>query len=75
VKKLEMMEYITRSVLVRILLDSKLWPHFANTDAMKSFWARSENERRTLWDTPINPTDALVDFDPRYINDGQLGGP
>jgi len=48
-KKLEMMEYIARSTLVRILLNSKLWPHFANTDALKAFWALSENERRTLW--------------------------
>jgi hypothetical protein len=47
-KKLEMMEYIARSTLVRILLNSKLWPHFANTDALKAFWALSENERRTV---------------------------
>jgi len=70
-----MLEYIARSALVRILLDSKLWPHFASTDALKAFWALSENERRTLWGATINPTDALADFDPRYINDGQLGGP
>lgn len=73
-KKLEMMEYIARSTLVRILLDSKLWPHFANTDALKAFWALSENERRTLWGVAINPTDALAGFDPRYISDAQLGG-
>lgn len=75
VKKLEMTEYIARSVLVRILLDSKLWRHFANTDALKAFWALSENERRALWGATINPTDALADFDARYINDGQLGSP
>ena len=34
VKKLEMMEYIARSALVRILLDRNLWPHFANTPAL-----------------------------------------
>lgn len=75
VKKMEMMEYIARSALVRILLDSKLWSHFANTDTLKAFWALSESDRRTLWGATINPTDALADFDPRYINDGQLGGP
>ena len=75
VKKLEMMEYIARSALVRILLDSKLWPHFTNTDALKAFWALSESERRTLWGAAINPVDALADFDPRYISDAQLGGP
>jgi hypothetical protein len=75
VKKLEMIEYIARSTLVRILLYSKLWPHFANTDALKAFWALSENERRALWGVAINPTDALAGFDSRYISDAQLGGP
>jgi hypothetical protein len=31
VKKLEMMQYIVRSTLARIVLEPKLWPHFANT--------------------------------------------
>jgi hypothetical protein len=72
-KKLEMMEYIARNALVSILLDSKLWPHFANTDALKAFWALSENELRTLWGVAINPTDALAGSDPRNISDAQLG--
>ena len=75
VKKLEMMEYIARSALVRILLDSNLWPHFANTTALQAFWALDESERRKLWGDFIDPNDALADFDPRYISDGQLGGP
>jgi hypothetical protein len=75
VKKLEMMEYIVRSALARILLDSKLWPHFANTTALQAFWALGESERCKLWGNIINPTDALADFDPRYISDGDLGGP
>ena len=48
VKKLEMMEYIARSALVRILLDRSLWPHFANTSALQAFWALEETERRKL---------------------------
>jgi hypothetical protein len=74
-KKLEMMEYIVRSTLVRILLDSKLWPHFANTTALQAFWACDGQERRKLWGDFIDPNDALADFDPRYIHDGHLGGP
>ena len=73
VKKLEMMEYIARSALVRILLDSNLWPHFANTTALQSFWALEEDVRRKLWGDIINPADALADFDPSYISDGELG--
>jgi hypothetical protein len=75
VKKLEMMEYIVRSALVRIVLDRDLWPHFANTPALQAFWALDPHRRRALWGTAINPTDALADFDPRYISDVQLGGP
>jgi hypothetical protein len=73
IKKLEMMEYITCSALVRILLDGKLWPHFASTTALQAFWALEEQERRKLWGDIINPNDALADLDPRYISDGHLG--
>jgi hypothetical protein len=31
--------------------------------------------RRKLWGDIIDPNDALADFDPRYISDGQLGAP
>jgi hypothetical protein len=75
VQKLEMMEYIARSALVRILLDSSLWPHFANTTALQAFWALEERERRKLWGDIIDPNDGLADFDPCHISDGQLGGP
>jgi hypothetical protein len=37
VKKVEMTEYIARSALVRIALEPKLWPHFANTPALQAF--------------------------------------
>jgi hypothetical protein len=75
VKKLEMMEFIARSALVRILLAPQLWPHFANTTALQKFWALEAPQRRALWGDPIEPTDALADFDPRFFSDGQLGGP
>jgi hypothetical protein len=64
VKKLEMMEFTARSALVRILLAP-----------LQKFWALEEPQRRALWGDPIEPTDALADFDPRFFSDGQLGGP
>src|ERR1700730_10801175 len=75
VKKLEMMEYIVRSTLVRIVLEPKLWPHFANTTALQAFWALDDQKKRALWGSTINPTDALAAFDPRHLSDAQLGGP
>jgi hypothetical protein len=35
-KKLEMMELIVRSALVRIVLEPRLWQHFSNTPAMRA---------------------------------------
>ena len=75
VKKLEMMEFVVRSALVRIVLEPKCWPHFANTVALQAFWACSEQERRSMWGDPINPADAIAGFDPRYILNAELGGP
>jgi hypothetical protein len=75
VKKLEMMEYIARSALVRIVLDLDLWPHFANTPSLQAFWALDDQQRRALWGATIDPADALIGFDPRHINNAQLGGP
>ena len=35
----------------------------------------SESERQRIWGDPIDPMDAIVDFDPKYIHDGLLGAP
>jgi hypothetical protein len=61
-----------RSALVRILLDRNLWRHFAIPPRGKRFWAQGESERRKLSGDFIDPNDALVDFVPPYISDGQL---
>jgi hypothetical protein len=53
VKKLEMMEYIARSALVRIALEPKLWPHFANKSALQAFWAVDDQQRRARWGAAI----------------------
>ena len=69
----EIVEYIARSALVRVLLDRNLWPHFANTPALRSFWALDDRQRGALWGAFINPYDAPADFDPQFISDAQLG--
>jgi hypothetical protein len=43
VKKLEMMELIVRSALVRIVLEPKLWPYFSNTPRCKRFGRSMRN--------------------------------
>jgi hypothetical protein len=74
-KKEAIAEHIARLTLTRIIDDSNLWPHFANTSALATFWALPESDRRQIWGGPIDPLVALADFDPKYIHDGLLGAP
>ena len=63
-------EHIARAALARIMGDSNLWPHLANTPALGTFWALPDVDRRRIWGDPINPTDAIADFDPNHIPEG-----
>jgi hypothetical protein len=74
-KKEAIIEHVARAALARIIGDRRLWPYFANTGALSSFWALTPAERRQIWGDPINPMDAFTDFDPNYIHDGLLGRP
>jgi hypothetical protein len=68
-------EHIARTALARIIGDSTLWSHFANTPALARFWALSPVERQKIWGSIIDPMEAVRDFDPKYIHDGLLGKP
>jgi hypothetical protein len=68
-------EYIARTSLAHILENPALIPHFANHQALARFWALPDADRRKMWGDPVDPNDALKEFDPRYISDGDLGGP
>jgi hypothetical protein len=74
-KKEAVTDHIARTALTRIIGNSSLWPHFANTTSLRAFWALPETDRRRIWGAPINPLDALAEFDPKHIHDGLLGGP
>src|SRR5262252_6334557 len=73
-KKEAITAHIARTALGRIIGNSSLWPYFANTTSLGSFWALREADRRRIWGNPINPLDAVADFDPQYIHNGLLGG-
>jgi hypothetical protein len=73
VKNEAIVEHIARTTLARVIGDAKLWPHFANTTALERFWALNAQERRAIWGNPLDPKAAVVDFDPDFINDGELG--
>jgi hypothetical protein len=75
VKKEAIVECIARTSLARIIGDSALWPHFANAGVLSKFWMLTPEERKRIWGDPINPMEAVADFDPKYIHDGLLGAP
>jgi hypothetical protein len=68
-------ERIARTTLARITGNDAILQHFANSAALGAFWALTPQERPGIWGDPINTDDALAGHDPRYISDGQLGGP
>ena len=74
-KKEAIIEHVARTALARIIGDRRLWPHFANTGALSRFWTLTPAGRRKIWGDPINSMEAFTDFDPKFINDGLLGGP
>lgn len=74
-KKEAIAEYIARIALAQILSDRNLWIYFANTTGLAKFWALPDTERRRIWGPPINPLNAIAEFDPRFFADGHLGGP
>jgi hypothetical protein len=74
-KKEAIVEHIARTALARIIGNNTLWAHFANTSALGKFWVLTAIERRQIWGDPIDPMDALAEFDPEHIHDGLLGAP
>jgi len=74
-KKEAVAEHIARTALARVVGDPSLWPHFANTSVLGTFWALPAHDRQRIWGPPIDPLDALADFDPNLIHNGHLGGP
>ena len=75
VKKEAITEYVARTALARVIGNSSLWKHFANTPALGAFWALPAPDRRRIWGDPVDLLEAIADFDPKYIHDGHLGGP
>jgi hypothetical protein len=73
VRKEAIIEHIARTSLQRIVLNENLWTRFANRAGLEKFWALNAGERQKIWGAPVNPLDALADFDPKYIHDGVLG--
>ena len=72
VAKEAIVEHIARSALARIICNDALWSHFGNSAALKVFWSLSFDEQRSIWGDPIDPLQALAEFDAEYLHDGHL---
>jgi hypothetical protein len=66
-------EWIARSCITRILLDSRLLGHFGSVAALEQFWVLPEGERRAIWGAPVDPNAPLKDFNFGYVSDDELG--
>lgn len=66
-KKEAIIEHIARTTLARIVLNDALWQHFTNKTALADFWKKPAAERQAIWGDPIDPVDALAEFDERYL--------
>jgi len=73
VQKEAVIEHLARRVLAAIVGNRALWGHFGNRDAIAQFWDLPPADRTALWGSPFEAKAPLATFDPRYINDGQLG--
>jgi len=73
VEKEAIIENVARRVLATVLGNPPLWQHFANRDAIARFWMLGGSKQMALWGPEFNVNEPLTDFDPKYINDGQLG--
>ena len=73
VRKEAIVEYIVRKALARIVNQEALWPHFGTAPALKKFWLLSPNQRREIWGAPVDLMVSVADFDPKYLDDRNLG--
>ena len=72
-KKEAVIKHMARTTLARVVMSDTLWPYFTNKAALAEFWAKTAGERQTIWGDPIDPMDALKEFDERYLPQPQLG--
>jgi hypothetical protein len=73
-KKEAIVEHIARKALARIVHHDGLWQHFTNKAALAAFWAKPAAERQAIWGNPVDPMDALAEFDELYLPEFQPAG-
>jgi hypothetical protein len=66
-KKEAVIEHVARTTLARIALNDALWPYFTNRAALADFWGKPAAERQAIWGAPIDPLEALAEFDERFL--------
>jgi hypothetical protein len=72
IKKDAIIEYISRSAIARVIGNPELWRQFSNTEVLTNFWALPPDDQRRMWGPPIDPLEAIEEFDERFISDAEL---
>ena len=66
-------EWIARSCLQRIVLNSDLLSHFGNIASIRRFWTLNKAERQKIWGSPVDPELPFEKFSFQYVGDRALG--
>lgn len=53
-EKEEFIEQAARKTLVHVICRMGLWQHFGNEESLKSFWQKSDNEKKEIWEQPLD---------------------
>lgn len=66
-------EAIARHCIGRVLLTPAMWPWLETDLQLRAFWALDSEERSAIWGDPLDLESVSQSFDPRFINDEDLG--
>ena len=66
-------EALARYCLNRFFLRRDLWAWYESDQRIEDFWALDPADRLTLWGDPLDIAAVSREFDPRFIDDHDLG--
>lgn len=66
-------EALARHCIGTLLLNQSLWPQFEEDESLAKFWTLPVDTRRKLWGHPLDIDSISKAFDPRFIEDADLG--
>lgn len=66
-------EYLSRTILARLMCQENLWRYFGTAERLDQFWANCPEQQSQIWGQRIDTVRALDGFDPSMLSDQDLG--